>query len=163
MQGGCGCKELMQDGSLAMTNSEVCGLWWGLWEPVHETEVPGATPACNTCTHTCTYNTRTHRLSLKQGKTRQVPSSVNRNTPGSNVGLAIEPQLYKMPALQKAAGRHTGLSVLVFFFFFNTSLLIYLPALGLSCSTQCLWLRLVGSSSLTRDHTPALCLGVAES
>ena len=121
MQGGCGCKELMQDGSLAVMNSEVCGLWWGLWEPVHETEVPGATPACNTCTHTRTYNTRTRRLSLKQGKTRQVPSSVNRNTPGSNVGLAIEPQLYKMPALQKAAGRHTGLSVLFVFF----SILLY--------------------------------------
>ena len=49
------------------------------------------------------------------------------------------------------------------FFFFFFLIFIYLAAPGLSCSIQDLQLQHVGSSSLTRDQTWALCIGSVKS
>ena len=50
--------------------------------------------------------------------------------------------------------------MLIFFFFL---IFIYLSVPGFCCNMQALWLKHVGSSSLTRDRTWAPCIGNAES
>lgn len=107
--GGAGrrYKEVTLDSSFTVMDSEVCGSRRGLWDSIHEVELPRTAHAHSACTHTHTW------IQLKtQGENRQVPSPANRHAPVSDAGLGIEPPLCEMPPPGEAGGGHTGLSVL---------------------------------------------------
>ena len=64
--GGAGCryKEVTQDSSLMVMESEVCGSRRGLREPIHEIKLPRTAHAHDACTHThtraCMHTTHAH-------------------------------------------------------------------------------------------------------
>ena len=99
------------------------------------------------------------------------PSPVTSGTggPGSSVcssQSAIQQEVFIIWKLKDSPSR-TNRTVSPLFIHLNTYFCIYLVSylavLGISCDTLDLYLRHVGSSSLTRNGTQAPCFGTAKS